>query len=156
MYSLRGQIMVEWCLSMGCKIANYTADLYIRPKTVHFAMDFKLSKSSCFTNANIRRDEIKYKTSTKSSLLSGTFYTTVQTIYSMYFSIMKTMCAFYTMQEKQRSSKDPVWSKKKKFSLHIKGYIFCFSSLYNTSTNWITFLCCSLLSSWISLKRNTT
>lgn len=33
------------------------------------------------------------------------------------------------------------------------GYIFCFSSLYSTSTNWMTFLCRSLLSSWISLKR---
>lgn len=33
------------------------------------------------------------------------------------------------------------------------GYIFCFSSLYSTSTSWMTFLCRSLLSSWISLKR---
>lgn len=33
-----------------------------------------------------------------------------------------------------------------------KGYIFCFSSLYSTSTSWMTFLCRNLLSSWISLK----
>lgn len=33
-----------------------------------------------------------------------------------------------------------------------QGYIFCFSSSYSTSTSWMTFLCRSLLSSWISLK----
>lgn len=35
----------------------------------------------------------------------------------------------------------------------LKGYIFCFSSLYSTSTSWMTFLCRNLLSSWISLRR---
>lgn len=33
-----------------------------------------------------------------------------------------------------------------------EGYIFCFSSLYSTSTSWMTFLCRSRRSSWISLR----
>lgn len=36
-----------------------------------------------------------------------------------------------------------------------QGYIFCFSSLYSTSTSWMTFLCRNLLRSWISLRTKT-
>ena len=54
------------------------------------------------------------------------------------------------------SNKQPNAVIKIRTDSHTKGYIFCFSSLYSTSTNWITFLCRSLLSSWISLWMKIT